>query len=124
MVTETYDSTLNINLNQQQIPPKTACKHEHRHMPVLPVPARVKTKVLAIKKRGPVLVGSGRSTSILAGIQWHTSENGKTCHFQISSRCMCKTSTRTRACNKYIHVILFLSYKIRSGVTVKQIHRH
>ena len=51
MITETYGSTLNINLNQQYTPPTMECKHQHKNMPVLPVPARVKTNVLAIEEK-------------------------------------------------------------------------
>ena len=51
MFTETDESTLNINLNQHQTPPSTMQEHQHRHMPVLPGLARVKTNVLAIKEK-------------------------------------------------------------------------
>ena len=33
MVTETYGSTLNINLNQQWTPPTTQAEHQQSHMP-------------------------------------------------------------------------------------------
>ena len=79
--------------------------------------------ILQLKRRS-VLVGSGRNRSMLAGMQWHTSGNGKTCHFLISSNCMYMTTTRTKACNKYMDVIFSPSYRIRSGMMVKQVHQH
>ena len=51
MVTETYGSTLNINLNQQWIPPMTMQEHQQRHMSVPPGPARVKTNFLTIEEK-------------------------------------------------------------------------
>ena len=36
MVTETYGTTLNINLNQQWTPPTTQQEHQQRNMPVPP----------------------------------------------------------------------------------------
>ena len=51
MVTETYGSMLNINLNQQWTPPTTQTEHQQRHMPILPAPARVKTNVLTIQEK-------------------------------------------------------------------------
>ena len=55
-------------------------------------------------KRRHVLVGSDRNTSILSGMLWHTSGNGKPCHFLLSCRCMCMTITRTMVCNKCMHI--------------------
>ena len=43
MATEPYG----LMLNQQHTPPTTEQEHQHRHMPVLPVPTRVNTNVLA-----------------------------------------------------------------------------
>ena len=108
MVPETYGSTLNINLNQQWAPPRTQQEHQQRHMPIPPGPARVKTNILSSKER-PVLVEGGRNTTILAGMQWLTSENGKICHFLIFSSCMCIIITRTKACSKYMDVIFSLA---------------
>ena len=51
MVTETYGSTLNINLNQHWTPPTIQMEHQQRHMPIPPVPARVKTNVLTIQEK-------------------------------------------------------------------------
>ena len=50
MVTETYGSTLNIKLNQQQTPPTTQTEHQQRHMPIPPAPVRVKANVLYPRK--------------------------------------------------------------------------
>ena len=70
-------------------------EHQQRHMPVPPGPARVKNNVLTIDKKTCYVEG-GRSTSILAGMQWLTSENGKICHFLIFSRCWCLTITEQK----------------------------
>ena len=51
MVTETYGSTLNTNLNQQWTPPTTQTEHQQRHMPIPPAPARVKTNPLTIQEK-------------------------------------------------------------------------
>ena len=51
MVTETYGSTLNINLNQHQTQPTTQMEHQQRHLPIPPAPARVKTNVLTIQEK-------------------------------------------------------------------------
>ena len=51
MVTETYGSMLNSNLNQQWTPPTTKTEHEQRHMPIPPAPVRVKTNVLTIQEK-------------------------------------------------------------------------
>ena len=51
MVTETYGSMLNINLNQQWAEPMTQMEHQHRHMSIPPAPARVKTNVLTIQEK-------------------------------------------------------------------------
>ena len=48
MVTETYGSMLNINLNQQQTQPTTEMEYQERHMTIPPAPARVETNVLTI----------------------------------------------------------------------------
>ena len=50
-VTETYGSTLNINLNQQWTTPTTKTEHQQRNMPIPPAPARVKTNVLIIQEK-------------------------------------------------------------------------
>ena len=47
MATETYGSTLNINLNQQWTP---QTEHQQVQMPIPPAPARVKTNVFLSKK--------------------------------------------------------------------------
>ena len=49
MVTETYGSTLNNNLNKQWTPPTTQTECQQRHMPIPPAPAQVKTNVLTIQ---------------------------------------------------------------------------
>ena len=51
MVTETYGSILNINLNQQWTQPITQMEHQQGHMPIPPAPARVKTNVLTIQEK-------------------------------------------------------------------------
>ena len=56
-----------------------------------------------IFKKRCVLVDGGRKSSILAGMPWHTSGNGKICHSKIFSRNMCMTTTQTKACNRYMH---------------------
>ena len=44
MVTETYGSTLNINLHLQWTPPTMENEHQNRNMALRPAPARVKSK--------------------------------------------------------------------------------
>ena len=51
MITETYGSVININLNQQHTQPMAQMEHEQRHMPTPPAPARVKTNVLMIQEK-------------------------------------------------------------------------
>ena len=51
MITETYGSMLNINLNQQQTQHMAQVEHQQRHMPTPPAPARVKTKFLTILEK-------------------------------------------------------------------------
>ena len=51
MVTETYVSTLNINLNQQWTPPTTQTEHQQRHMPIPPAPATLKTNAPTIQEK-------------------------------------------------------------------------
>ena len=51
MITGTYGSTLNTNLNQQWTPPTTQMECQQRHMPIPPAPARVKTNVLTIQEK-------------------------------------------------------------------------
>ena len=103
MATETYGSTLNINLSQQWTPPTTQTELQQRHMPITPAPARVK-KMFLLSKRSHVLVEGGRNTNILAGTPWLTSGNGKICHSQTFSRNMCRTITGTKACNRYTDI--------------------
>ena len=51
MITETYGSTLKINLNQQQTQPMAQMEHQQRHMPTPPAPAQVKTNVVTIQEK-------------------------------------------------------------------------
>ena len=51
MATETYGSTLNINLNQQWTPLTTQTEHQQSHMPIPQAPARAKTNVLTIQEK-------------------------------------------------------------------------
>ena len=51
MITETYGSTQNTNLNQQQTQPMAQMEHQQRHIPTPPSPARVKTNALTILEK-------------------------------------------------------------------------
>ena len=51
MVTETYGSAVNINLNQQCTEPTTRMEHQQRHMPIQPAPARMRTNVVTIQEK-------------------------------------------------------------------------
>ena len=51
MVTETYGSTLNINLNLQWTPSTTQTEHQQIHMPIPPAPASMKINVLTIQEK-------------------------------------------------------------------------
>ena len=49
MVTETYGSTINLNL--QQVPPTTQIEHQQSNMPILSAPLSVKTNVMTIQEK-------------------------------------------------------------------------
>ena len=107
MGTKPYVSTLNINLNQQMTPPTTQQEHQQRHMSVLPAPARVKTNALTIEEKS-YSCGRWQEYKYPCRYAMLTSENGKRWYFLIFSRSMCMTITRTKACYKYMDVIVFL----------------
>ena len=102
MVTERRGATMNTNLNMQWTPlhwsksirTGTCLFHQFR---------QEQNQIYLQLKTRHVLVGSGRNTTFLAGMLWHTSGNGKASPSPISCRCMCMTITRTKVCNKYMH---------------------
>ena len=96
MVTETYGSTLNINLNQQQTPPTTQREHQQRHMPIPPAPARVKTNVLTMQEK-TCSCGRWQEFKFLCRHAMAYFRNlGR------FSRYMHMTIIGTRACNRYM----------------------
>ena len=124
MITETYGSMLNINLNQQQTQHMAQVEHEQRHMPTPPAPARVKNQYSYYPRKKHVLVEGGRNICILADMPLLTSGNGNMCHSQIFSNNMCMNITGTKACNRYMNITFSQLYKIRSDMVEKPIHQH
>ena len=76
-----------------------------------------------LSKKSHVLVEGGRNVSILAGIPWLTSGNGKICHSWIFSDNMWMNITGTKEYNRYMNTTFSQLYKIRPDVMEKPIHQ-
>ena len=123
MITETYGSMLNINLNQQQTQHMAQMEHQQRHIPTPPAPARVKTNILTIQEK---TCSCGR---------WHEYEYP--CRHAIAYFRKWEHMSFLDILQQHVHeyyrnkrmqqiyeYYIFQLYKIRSDIMEKPIHQH